>query len=59
MFGITSASEKYQQVIQKVLKYCSGMADISDEIIIYGPNNILLSNRLWLWYSEIFHEHKI
>ena len=28
MFGITSAPEKYQQVIQKVLKYCSGIANI-------------------------------
>ena len=38
MFGITSAPDKYQQVIQKVLKCCSGTANISDDIIIYGPN---------------------
>ena len=35
MFGITSAPDKYQQVIQKVLKCCSGTANISDDIIIY------------------------
>ena len=46
MFGITSASEKYQQVIQKVLKYCSGMANISDDIIIYGPNRAENDKRL-------------
>ena len=39
MFGITSAPDKYQQVIQKVLKYCSGIANISDDIIIYGLNS--------------------
>ena len=46
MFGITSASEKYQQVIQKVLKYCSGMVNISDDIIIYGPNRAENDKRL-------------
>ena len=36
MFGITSAPEKYQQVIQKVLNDCSGTANISHNIIVYG-----------------------
>jgi hypothetical protein len=36
MFGISSAPEKYQQVIQQVLQDCSGTANISDDIIIYG-----------------------
>lgn len=36
MFGITSAPVKYQQVIQQVLQDCSGTANISDDIIVYG-----------------------
>ena len=38
MFGITSAPEKYQQVIQQVLQDCRGTANVSDDIIIYGAN---------------------
>ncbi|CAB4009281.1 Transposon Tf2-6 poly, partial [Paramuricea clavata] len=38
MFGISSAPEKYQQVIQQVLQDCSGTANISDDIIIYGSD---------------------
>ena len=38
MFGISSAPEKYQQVIQQVLHDCSGTANISDDIIIFGPD---------------------
>ena len=46
MFGITSAPEKYQQVIQQVLQDCSGTANISDDIIIYGPNTSEHDKRL-------------
>ena len=46
MFGITSAPEKYKPVIQKVLKYCSGTANISDDIIIYGPSRAENDKRL-------------
>lgn len=46
MFGITSAPEKYQQVIQQVLQDCSGTANISDDIIIYGPNTAEHDKRL-------------
>ena len=38
MFTITSGPEKYQQVIQQVLHDCSGMANISDDIIVYGSD---------------------
>jgi len=38
MFGISSAPEKYQQVIQQVLHDCSGTANISDDIIIFGSD---------------------
>ena len=46
MFGITSAPEKYQQVIQQVLQDCSGTANNSDDIIIYGPNTAEHEERL-------------
>jgi len=46
MFGITSAPEKYKPVIQKVLKYCSGTANISDDNNIYGPNRAENDKRL-------------
>ena len=37
-FGISSVPEKYQQVIQQVLHDCSGTANISDDIFVYGPD---------------------
>ena len=36
MFGISSAPEKYQQVIQQVLQECEGPANISDDIVVHG-----------------------
>lgn len=38
MFGITSAPEVYQHVIQQSLQDCEGVANISDDIIIHGKN---------------------
>ena len=38
MFGITSAPEKYQQVIQQIWNDCSGTVNISDDIIVYGSD---------------------
>ena len=38
MFGITSAPEKYQQVIQQVWNDCSRTVNISDDIIVYGSD---------------------
>ena len=46
MFGITSAPEKYQQVIQQVLNDCSGTANISDDIIAYGSDTAEHNERL-------------
>ena len=46
MFGISSAPEKYQQVIQQVLQDCSGTANISDDIIIYGSDQAEHDKRL-------------
>ena len=36
MFGITSAPEKYQQIIRDVLRKCDGVANIADDLIVYG-----------------------
>lgn len=36
MFGISSAPEKYQQVISQVFHDCEGVQNISDEIVIHG-----------------------
>ena len=38
MFGITSAPEKYQKIISDVLAGCSGVANIADDLIIYGTD---------------------
>ena len=39
MFGISSAPEVYQYVIQQALQNCEGVANISDDIIIHARNN--------------------
>ena len=36
MFGISSAPEKYQQVIHEVIAGCKGAANMADDIIVYG-----------------------
>ena len=36
MFGISSAPEIYQHVIQQILARCEGAANISDDIIVHG-----------------------
>ena len=46
MFGISSAPDKYQQVSQQVLQDCSGTANISDDIIIYGSDQAEHDKRL-------------
>ena len=38
MFGISSAPEKYQQIICSVIAGCKGAANIADDIIVYGVN---------------------
>ena len=38
MFGITSAPEKYQQIIGDVLRTCKGVANIADDLIVHGRN---------------------
>ena len=40
MFGITSAPEKYQKIVSDVLAGCSGVANIADDLIIYGTDSI-------------------
>ena len=36
MFGVSSAPEIYQHVIQQVLQGCRGVRNISDDIIVFG-----------------------
>ena len=36
MFGVTSAPEKYQQIIRDVLRGCEGVANIADDLVIHG-----------------------
>ncbi|XP_028404164.1 uncharacterized protein K02A2.6-like [Dendronephthya gigantea] len=38
MFGITSAPEKYQKIISDVLAGCNGVANIADDLIVYGAD---------------------
>ena len=38
MFGVTSALEKYQQIIRDVLKGCAGVANIADDLIVHGKD---------------------
>ncbi|KAI8506116.1 hypothetical protein Bbelb_164690 [Branchiostoma belcheri] len=39
MFGISSAPEKYQQLVKEVLRGCEGVANIADDVIIHGRGN--------------------
>ena len=36
MFGITSAPEKYQKLVSEMLQGCNGVANIADDLIVYG-----------------------
>ena len=38
MFEITSAQEKYQKIISDVLAGCSGVANIADDLVIFGTD---------------------
>ena len=38
MFGISSAPEAYQHIIQQSLSGCPGVRNISDDIIVYGKD---------------------
>ena len=38
MFRITSAPEKYQKIISDVIQGCDGVANITDDLIVYGSD---------------------
>ena len=38
MLGVTSAPEKYQQIVSDVRRDCSGVANIADDLIIHGKS---------------------
>ncbi|XP_044179622.1 uncharacterized protein K02A2.6-like [Acropora millepora] len=46
MFGINSAPEVYQHVIQQTLQGCEGVANISDDIIVHGRSTEEHNKRL-------------
>ena len=46
MFGINSAPEVYQHVIQQTLQGCEGVANISDDIIVHGRSTAEHNKRL-------------
>ena len=46
MFGISSAPEKYQQVIQQTLQDIEGVHNISDDIVVHGSTHELHDERL-------------
>ncbi|CAB3986098.1 Hypothetical predicted protein [Paramuricea clavata] len=46
MFGITSAPEVYEHIIQQVLPGCEGVQNIADDIIVHGPKIELHDQRL-------------
>jgi len=47
MFGLSSAPEKYQKIICDVLKRCQGVANIADDVIVYGRNQEEHDRRLF------------
>jgi hypothetical protein len=38
MFGISSAPEKYQKIIQDVLRSCQGVLNMADDIVVHGTS---------------------
>ena len=36
MFGVTSASKKYQKIVAGVLHGCEGVANLADDLIVHG-----------------------
>ena len=36
MFGITSAPQKYKKIIYDIIRGCNGLANIADDLIVYG-----------------------
>ena len=47
MFGISSAPEEYQQIVQQVLQGCPGVHNISDDIIIHDSSQQEHDERLF------------
>ena len=39
MFGISSAPEKYQQIVSQVVSDCRGSLNIADDLIVHGIND--------------------
>ena len=46
MFGPSSAPEHYQKIIRVGLKYCEGVVNIADDIVVHGRNDAEHDQRL-------------
>lgn len=46
VFGISSAPEAYQHIMQQVLSGCDGVVNISDDIVVHGKTQEEHDNRL-------------
>ena len=56
MFGVNAAPEKYHKVIEDLFKGCLGVANIADDLIVYGRNVNEHDERLFK-VLEILREH--
>jgi hypothetical protein len=46
MFGISSAPEQFQKIIDRMLLTCEGVVCFIDDIVVYGTNEIEHRNRI-------------
>ena len=56
MFGVTSAPEKYQQIIRDVLRGCEGIINIADDLVIHANSVEQHDERLFVvlnWSKEV------
>ena len=56
MFGVTSATEKYEQIIRDVPHVCEGVIHIVDDLVIHGNDAAQHDERLFVvlnWLKEV------
>ena len=53
MFGVTSAPEKYQQIIRDVLRGCEGVINITDDVAIHGNDVEQNNERLFVVLNRL------
>ena len=55
MFGLSSAPEKYQKVISDLLKNFEGVANITDDVIVYGVDQKEHDKRFYKTLSKLLN----